>query len=124
MDEYESLSHPSGSANTKSRNETVIREWPRNKSPAPAGELEQPAALMCRASNARTCVSRRSDHISVNRAGEGEFEAAGGLIGEPSSGLPDGGAIIVENQLDRRIGRIGGRSSKNSISRDSCRAGA
>jgi hypothetical protein len=40
---------------------------------------------------------------------EGEFEAAGGLIGEPSSGLlGDVGRMIVEDQLNRRMGRIGG----------------
>ena len=40
---------------------------------------------------------------------EGEFEAAGGLIGEPgSSFLRDVGGVIVEDQLDRRMGRIGG----------------
>ena len=40
---------------------------------------------------------------------EGEFEAASGLIGKPSSGLlGDVGGMIVENQLDRRMGRIGG----------------
>src|SRR5208337_4096220 len=41
--------------------------------------------------------------------GEGEFEAAGGLLGEPSFGLPgDVRRMIVEDQLDRRVGRIGG----------------
>ena len=40
---------------------------------------------------------------------EGEFEAAGGLIGEPSSGLlGDVGRMIVEDQLNRRMGRICG----------------
>ena len=40
---------------------------------------------------------------------EGEFEAAGGLIGEPGSGLlGDVGRMIVEDQLNRRMGRIGG----------------
>jgi hypothetical protein len=40
---------------------------------------------------------------------EGEFEAAGGLIGEPGSGLlGDVGRMIVEDQLDRRMDRIGG----------------
>ena len=40
---------------------------------------------------------------------EGEFEAAGGLIGKPGSGLLGGvGGMIVEDQLDRRMGRIGG----------------
>ena len=39
---------------------------------------------------------------------EGEFEAAGGLIGEPGSGLlGDVGGMIVEDHLDRRTGRIG-----------------
>ena len=41
--------------------------------------------------------------------GEGEFEAAGGLIGEPGFGfLGDVRGVIVEDQLDRRMGRIGG----------------
>jgi hypothetical protein len=40
---------------------------------------------------------------------ESEFEAAGGLIGEPSLGLfGDVRRMIVEDQLDRRMGRIGG----------------
>src|SRR5216684_5937582 len=40
---------------------------------------------------------------------EGEFEAADGLLGEPSLGLlGDVRGMIVENQLDRRMGRIGG----------------
>jgi hypothetical protein len=40
---------------------------------------------------------------------ESEFEAAGRLIGEPSFGLPrDVRGMIVEDQLDRRIGRISG----------------
>src|SRR5215831_4736451 len=40
---------------------------------------------------------------------EGEFEATGGLIGEPSLGLfGDVRGMIVEDQLDRRMGRIGG----------------
>jgi hypothetical protein len=40
---------------------------------------------------------------------EGEFEAAGGLIGEPGSGLfGDVGRMIVEDQLNRRMGRISG----------------
>ena len=40
---------------------------------------------------------------------EGEFEAAGRLIGEPGSGLlGDVGRMIVEDQLDCRMGRIGG----------------
>ena len=40
---------------------------------------------------------------------EGEFEAARGLIGEPGSGLlGDVGRMIVEDQLNRRMGRIGG----------------
>jgi hypothetical protein len=40
---------------------------------------------------------------------EGEFEAAFGLSGEPGSGLlGDVGGMIVEDQLDRRVGRIGG----------------
>jgi hypothetical protein len=35
---------------------------------------------------------------------EGEFEAAGGLIGEPSSGLlGDVGRMIVEDQLTKMI---------------------
>ena len=39
---------------------------------------------------------------------EGKFEAAGGLIGEPGSGLlGDLGRMIVEDQLNRRMGRIG-----------------
>ena len=39
---------------------------------------------------------------------EGEFEAADGLIGEPSLGLSgDVCGMIVENQLDRRVGREG-----------------
>jgi hypothetical protein len=40
---------------------------------------------------------------------EDEFEAASRLIGEPSPGfLGDVGGMIVEDQLDRRMGRIGG----------------
>ena len=40
---------------------------------------------------------------------EGEFEAAGGLIGKPSLGLfGDVRRMIVEDQLDRGVGRIGG----------------
>ena len=40
---------------------------------------------------------------------EGEFEAADRLFGNPSLGLlGDVGGMIVENQLDRCIGRIGG----------------
>ena len=39
---------------------------------------------------------------------EGEFEAAGGLIGEPGFGfLGDVRGVIVEDQLDRGVGRIG-----------------
>ena len=41
--------------------------------------------------------------------GEGEFEAADGLLGEPSLGLlGDVRGMIVENQADRRMCRIGG----------------
>ena len=41
--------------------------------------------------------------------GEGEFEAAGGLLGEPSFGLlGDVRRMIVKDQLDRRVGWIGG----------------
>ena len=37
---------------------------------------------------------------------EGEFEAAGGLIGEPGFGfLGDVRGVIVEDQLDRGVGR-------------------
>ena len=40
---------------------------------------------------------------------EGKFEAPGGLIGEPGLGLlGDVGRMIVEDQLNRRMGRIGG----------------
>src|SRR5208337_1404413 len=40
---------------------------------------------------------------------EGEFESTGRLLGEPSLGLlGDVRRVIVEDQLDRRIGRIGG----------------
>ena len=40
---------------------------------------------------------------------EDEFEAAGRLLGEPSLGLlGDVRRMIVEDQLDRRMGRIGG----------------
>ena len=40
---------------------------------------------------------------------EGEFEAAGGLLGEPSFGfLGNVRGMIVEDQLDRRVGWIGG----------------
>src|SRR5258708_31577291 len=40
---------------------------------------------------------------------EGEFEAVGGLICEPSFGLlGDMCGVIIENQLDRRVGRVGG----------------
>src|ERR1700731_79212 len=40
---------------------------------------------------------------------EGEFEAAGRLIGEPNLGLlGDVCGMIVEDQLDRSMGRIGG----------------
>ena len=39
---------------------------------------------------------------------EGELEAAGGLFGEPGFGLlGDVRGMIVEDQLDRRVGRIG-----------------
>ena len=39
---------------------------------------------------------------------EGEFEAACGLIGEPGFGfLGDMRGMIVEDQLDRRMNRIG-----------------
>ena len=48
---------------------------------------------------------------------EDEFEAAGGLLGEPSLGfLGDVRRMIVEDQLDRRVSRIGGvRSLRNSM---------
>ena len=40
---------------------------------------------------------------------EGEFEAPGGLIGEPGFGFfGDVRGVIVEDQLDRGVGRIGG----------------
>ena len=40
---------------------------------------------------------------------EGEFEAMRGLIGEPGPGfLGDVRGMIVEDQLDRRVERIGG----------------
>ena len=40
---------------------------------------------------------------------EGEFEAAGGLIGEPGLGLfGDVRGVIVEDQLDRRAGWVSG----------------
>ena len=40
---------------------------------------------------------------------EGEFKAAGRLIGEPSFGLlGDVRGMIVEDQLDRRVSRVGG----------------
>ena len=40
---------------------------------------------------------------------EGEFEPVRGMAGEPSSGLfGDMRGMIVEDQLDRRVGRIGG----------------
>ena len=40
---------------------------------------------------------------------EGEFEAASGLLGEPSFGfLGNVRGMIVEDQLDRRVGWIGG----------------
>src|SRR5712672_2345870 len=40
---------------------------------------------------------------------ESKFETADGLTGEPGSGLlGDVGGMIVEDQLDRRMGRIGG----------------
>ena len=43
------------------------------------------------------------------RGREGEFEAADRLIGEPSFGLlGDVCGMIVEDQLDRRMGRISG----------------
>src|SRR5262249_4349442 len=39
---------------------------------------------------------------------EGELKSAGGLLGEPSSGLSgDMGGVIVEDQMDRRVGRVG-----------------
>ncbi len=41
--------------------------------------------------------------------GEGEFEAAGGRLGEPSFGfLGNVRGMIVEDQLDRRVSWIGG----------------
>src|SRR5215831_15048768 len=68
-----------------------------------------------------TRMWRRTDRASLEKKAlnevepgavfrrEGEFEAAGGLIGEPGSGLlGDVGGVIVEDQLDRRMGRIGG----------------
>jgi hypothetical protein len=39
---------------------------------------------------------------------EGEFEAAGGLIGEPSSGLLGDVRRMIVEDLNRRMGRIGG----------------
>ena len=40
---------------------------------------------------------------------EGEFEAMGGLLRDPGSGLSgDVRGMIVEDQLDRRVDRIGG----------------
>ena len=42
------------------------------------------------------------------RGREGEFEAVGGLLRDPSSGLfGDVGGMIVENQLDRGVSWIG-----------------
>src|SRR6266480_606467 len=42
------------------------------------------------------------------RGSEGELKPAGGLLGEPSSGLSgDMRGMIVEDQMDRRVGRIG-----------------
>ena len=39
---------------------------------------------------------------------ESELEAAGGLIGKPSSGLPgDVRRMIIEDQMDRGVGRVG-----------------
>ena len=39
---------------------------------------------------------------------EGELKSAGGLLGQPSSGFPrDMRGMIVENQMDRRVGRVG-----------------
>src|SRR5215472_16003566 len=39
---------------------------------------------------------------------EGELKSACGLLGEPSSGLSgDVRGMIVEDQMDRRVGRIG-----------------
>ena len=44
---------------------------------------------------------------------EGEFEAVRGLTGEPGSGLfGDVRGMIVEDQLDRRVGRIRARSTR------------
>ena len=51
---------------------------------------------------------------------EGEFEAAGGLFGQPSLGLlRDVCGMIVENQLDRRMGRIGGGEDLEELDRSS-----
>src|SRR5213080_2240561 len=42
------------------------------------------------------------------RGSEGELEAAGGLLGEPRLGLPgDMCGMIVEDEVDRGVGRIG-----------------
>jgi hypothetical protein len=62
---------------------------------APSGELGEEAL----------------DEIEPRTVGgrESEFEAADRLIGEPSLGLlGDVRGMIVEDQLDRRMGRIGG----------------
>ena len=46
-------------------------------------------------------------HLNSSAAAS-EFEAAGGLIGEPGFGFPgDVRGVIVEDQLDRGVGRIG-----------------
>jgi hypothetical protein len=51
-------------------------------------------------------VSRSRWSAASPADGSGEFESASGLIGEPRSGLLGAaGGMIVENQLDRRIGR-------------------
>src|ERR1700674_103082 len=39
---------------------------------------------------------------------EGELKSAGGLLGQPSSGFPrDMRGMIVEDQMDCRVGRVG-----------------
>src|SRR6204780_3556618 len=58
-----------------------------------------------------TRMWRRTDRASLEKVlgSEREFEAARGLIGGPGFGfLGDVRRVIVEDQLDRGVGRIGG----------------
>ena len=52
---------------------------------------------------------------------EGELKCAGGLLGQPSPGFPrDMRGMIVEDQMDRRVGRVG--RIKDFEGREPCRS--